>query len=86
VLTPSWTPLRITGTADRYVVEGRLVYPNAEEWNFVDVFELRNNRVIEVTEYFAAPFPAPRVAGNVGREDRVTWPVERSTVAAKHAL
>ena len=58
VLTPSWTPLRITGTGDRYVVEGRLVYPNAEVWNFVDVVELRNDKVIKVTEYFAAPFPA----------------------------
>ena len=58
VLTPSWTPLRITGTGDRYVVEGRLVYPNGEKWNFIDVVELRNERVIKVTEYFAAPFPA----------------------------
>ena len=58
VLTPSWTPLRITGTGDRYVVEGRLLYPNGDEWNFVDVIELRNDRVAKVTEYFAAPFPA----------------------------
>lgn len=58
VLTPSWTPLRITGTGDRYVVEGRLVYPNGDEWNFVDVIELRNDMVAKVTEYFAAPFPA----------------------------
>ena len=58
VLTPFWTPLRITGTGDRYVVEGRLVYPNGEEWNFVDVIELRNDKVAKVTEYFAAPFPA----------------------------
>ena len=58
VLTPSWTPLRITGTGDRYVVEGRLVYPNGEEWKFIDVMELRNDKVIKVTEYFAAPFPA----------------------------
>lgn len=58
VLTPSWTPLRITGTGDRYVVEGRLVYPDGNEWNFVDVIELRNDKVAKVTEYFAAPFPA----------------------------
>ena len=58
VLTPSWTPLRITGTGDRYAVEGSLAYPNGEVWSFVDVIELRNDRVMKVTEYFAAPFPA----------------------------
>ncbi len=58
VLTPSWTPLRITGTGDNYTVEGRLVYPNGDVWNFVDLFELRNDKLIKVLEYFAAPFPA----------------------------
>ncbi len=58
VLTPSWTPLRITGTGDNYAVEGRLVYPNGEVWNYVDLFELRNDKVFRVKEYFAAPFPA----------------------------
>lgn len=57
VLSPSWTPLRITGTGDRYVVEGKLVYPNDEVWNFVDLIEFRNDKVARVTEYFAAPFP-----------------------------
>ena len=58
VLTPSWTPLRITGTGDNFVVEGRLVYPNGEVWNYVDLFELRNDKVFRIKEYFAAPFPA----------------------------
>ncbi len=58
VLTPSWTPLRITGTGDNYVVEGRLAYPNGEVWHYVDLFELRNDKVFRVKEYFAAPFPA----------------------------
>jgi hypothetical protein len=58
VLTPSWTPLRITGSGDHYSVEGRLVYPNGDVWSFVDLFELRNDKVIKVFEYFAAPFPA----------------------------
>src|SRR5258708_5175291 len=34
VLTPLWTPLRITGTGDNYSVEGRLVYPNGERLEF----------------------------------------------------
>ena len=57
VLTPSFTPLRIVGTGDRYVVEGTVQYPNGETWNFVDIIELRRDRVFKVTEYFAAPFP-----------------------------
>ena len=59
VLTPVWTPLRIMGTGDHYSVEGRLVYPNGDTWNFVDLFDLRGDRVVKVTEYFAAPFPPP---------------------------
>ena len=57
VLTPSWTPLRIAGSGDHYSVEGRLAYPSGEVWNFVDIFALRNEKVVTVTEYFAAPFP-----------------------------
>ena len=57
VLTPSWTPLRITGSGDHYSVEGRLAYPNGDVWNFVDLFELRNDKVVTVIEYFAPPFP-----------------------------
>lgn len=59
VLTPSWTPLRFTGTGDHFAVEGRVIYPDGEEWTVVDLFELRNDKVVKVTEYFARPFPAP---------------------------
>jgi ketosteroid isomerase-like protein len=58
VLTPSWTPLRITGTGDHYTVEGRVAYPNGEVWNFVDVMEFRDGKLIKLTEYFAPPSPA----------------------------
>lgn len=57
VLTPSWTPLRITGTGDHYAVEGTLAYPSGEVWSVVDLFELRNDKVVRVTEYFGLPFP-----------------------------
>lgn len=61
VLTPSFTPLRITGTGDHYVVEGTIHYPDAETggetWHFVDLIELRKDKVLKVTEYFAQPFP-----------------------------
>lgn len=58
VLTPSWTPFRITGSGDHYTARGRLAYPNGEVWSYVDLFELRDGKVIKLVEYFAAPFPA----------------------------
>jgi ketosteroid isomerase-like protein len=57
VLTPSWTPLRVTGSGDHYTVEGRVAYPNGEVWTFVDVLEFRNGKVVKLTEYFGPPFP-----------------------------
>ena len=58
VLTPSWTPLRITGSGDVYTVESRITYPNGEVWSGVSVVEFRNGKASKMTEYFAAPFPA----------------------------
>ncbi|HEV2688829.1 MAG TPA: hypothetical protein VGV35_09750, partial [Bryobacteraceae bacterium] len=58
VLTPSWSALRIAGSGDHYSVEGRVTYPNGEVWNYVGLFELRNDSVVKLTEYYAAPFPA----------------------------
>lgn len=57
VLTPSFTPLRISGTGDHYVVEGTVQYPSGETWHFVDLIELSGDRVMKITEYFGAPFP-----------------------------
>jgi hypothetical protein len=58
VLTPSWTPLRITGTGDAYTVESRIAYPNGEVRSGVSILQFRNGKVSGITEYFAAPFPA----------------------------
>jgi hypothetical protein len=58
VLTPSWTPLRITGAGDALTVESRIAYPNGEVWSGVSILQFRNGKVSEITEYFAAPFPA----------------------------
>jgi ketosteroid isomerase-like protein len=57
VLTPSWTPLRITGTGDVYTVETRIAYPNGEVWRGVTILQFRNGKASRLTEYFAAPFP-----------------------------
>lgn len=57
VLTPTWTPLRITGTGDAYTVEARIAYPNGEVWSGVSILQFRDGKVSKITEYFAAPFP-----------------------------
>ena len=57
VLTPTWTPLRTTGTGDTYTVECRIAYPNGEVWSNVTILKFRNGKVSHMTEYFAAPFP-----------------------------
>jgi ketosteroid isomerase-like protein len=59
ILTPSWTPLRISGTGDQFTSEAHLTYPNGERWHVVSIFEFRNGKILKMTQYFAAPFPAP---------------------------
>ena len=57
VLTPTFTPLRITGTGDTYTVETRINYPNGEVWSGVSLIQMQDGKAIRMTEYFAAPFP-----------------------------
>lgn len=58
ILTPSWTPLRITGTGDEYTVETKITYPNGETWSGVVIIEFQQGKVAKLTQYFAAPFSA----------------------------
>jgi hypothetical protein len=59
VMSPSYTPLRVTGSGDVYTMEGRGVYPNGETWFSVSIIQLRDERVFRVTTYFGQPFEAP---------------------------
>ena len=59
VLTPMFSPLRITGTGDTYTVESKTTYPNGEVFHTVDIVEFRNGKISRWTGYFAAPFPPP---------------------------
>ncbi len=59
LLTPSNTLLRVTGTGDQYTTEQLQHYPNGEQWRAVGIFEFRDGKVAKLTNYFAAPFPAP---------------------------
>jgi len=44
VLTPSWTPLRITGTGDEFTVESRIAYPNGEVWSAISICSFEKAR------------------------------------------
>lgn len=59
VMTPSYTPMRITGSGDVYTMEGRGVYPDGSEWFSVSVIELKQELIYRVTTYFSPSFEAP---------------------------
>jgi hypothetical protein len=60
VLTPSFTPLRTTGTGNVYTIEGSATYPNGDRVHIVCILELRDGKVHRQTTYFAPPFEAPQ--------------------------
>ncbi len=59
VLTPTFVPLRITGTGDVYTVEAEGKYPDGSSYKVVSILELRDGKVRKATTYFAPPFQAP---------------------------
>ena len=59
VMTPVFTPVRILGSGDAWMVEGRFQYPNNETYVGVKHLEFRDGRVWHETTYWAAPFEAP---------------------------
>lgn len=44
---------------DRFIVEGSAQYPNGDVFHIITVLTLKDQRVIDETAYFAAPFEAP---------------------------
>jgi ketosteroid isomerase-like protein len=56
LLSPSSTLLRVTRTGDQYTTEQLVHYPNGEEGHVVGIFEFRDGKVANLTNYFAAPF------------------------------
>lgn len=59
VASPLFTPIKIMGSGDAWMVEGRFSYPNGEVYLGVKHLELRDGRVRHETTYWAPPFPAP---------------------------
>ena len=44
---------------DRLVIEGGATYPDGSFFHFISIIRLQGGRVVEETDYFAAPFDAP---------------------------
>ena len=57
--SPKMSFRRMTGSGDSYVVEGTIDYGDGTPVSYVGIAELRDGKVIKITEYFANPFEAP---------------------------
>jgi hypothetical protein len=68
---------RVSGRDDLWTVEASTVYPDGSRWSWVSILRLQDERVVEETEYFCEPLPAPAWrAPNVTRFEGTTPPLE----------
>ena len=68
VMSPSYTPLRIVGTGDVYVIHSAGAYAGGDTIQAVAIIELRDGKVAKQTTFFAPAFDAaPWRAGWVER-------------------
>ena len=57
--SPTLTLRRVSGEGAHWVVEGTIDYGDGTPVSYVGVAELRDGKIVAVTEYFANPFEAP---------------------------
>jgi ketosteroid isomerase-like protein len=50
---------RVSGEGAHWVVEGTIDYGDGTPVSYVGVAELRDGKIVRITEYFASPFEAP---------------------------
>ena len=50
---------RLVGEGDHYVLEGTIDYGDGTPVSYVGIAELRDGKLMRITEYFADPFEAP---------------------------
>jgi hypothetical protein len=60
---------RLTGEGDHYVLEGTIDYGDGTPVSYVGIAELRDGKLVRLTDYFANPFEAP--AWRAGIVERV---------------
>ena len=58
-VTPGYTVVSIFGSGEHFTIVGRVRYPSGEEWHAITLVELRDGKVVQLTDYFGAPFDAP---------------------------
>jgi SnoaL-like domain len=69
---PKFTSKRLIGAGDHYVVEGTIDYGDGVPVSYVGIGELRDGKIVKITEYFANPFEAPAWRADiVERMDKV---------------
>lgn len=59
-LTPSFMVVRVEGTGPKGTALIRMRYPDATQWWGVNLFELRDGRIVRSRTFFAPDFEAPR--------------------------
>ncbi len=59
VVTPSFTPLRIIGTGDVYLIHSAGAYAGGDIDQAVVIVELRDGKIAKQTTFFAPAFDAP---------------------------
>ncbi|MDQ2965467.1 MAG: nuclear transport factor 2 family protein [Chloroflexota bacterium] len=69
---PKFKSKRLIGGGDVYVVEGTIDYGDGVPVSYVGIGELRDGKIVKITEYFANPFEAPAWRADVAeRMDKV---------------
>ena len=58
-MSPSFTPLRIVGTGDVYVIHSAGAYAGGDTVQAIAIAELRDGKVAKQTTLFASAFEAP---------------------------
>ena len=59
VVRPDNQIMRVAGSGDFWWSEWSMTYPDGQEYQVVDLFELRDGRILRETVYWAPPFEAP---------------------------
>jgi hypothetical protein len=57
--TPKLTLRRISGEGAHWAIEGTIDYGDGTPVSFVGIAELRDGKLVRMTEYFGSPFEAP---------------------------
>ncbi|MDP9482879.1 MAG: nuclear transport factor 2 family protein [Chloroflexota bacterium] len=57
--SPKMNLRRVSGEGAHWVVEGTIDYGDGTPISYVGIAELRDGKVVQITEYFANPFEAP---------------------------